>query len=190
LGEIDAIYEQFGSRMAHVNQLLSHLPAAAEAPPTAGPAETPVHAVDVHVASGASAPLEHGSPAVTHTYVGLVGPALPAPAKSEPAVERAGSLTFQPFAAQIHAGETAAAGRSLAELFGLPQDRGAQCAAVFAERMRSEPGFLRKAVELRDELQSGGWQEAVSLLWECFGLSGLEALGVLQTLRSRLPHEE
>lgn len=184
LGEIETIYEQLGARLVHVNQLLANLPAADEAPPPAAPGEAPVHPVEVHLASCTNEPLLEGSAVVTRSYVGIVGPALPAPS-AELTTETARSFTFQPFAAQIHAGDLASAGRSLADLFGLSEARGIECTRVFAEHMRTEPGFLLKAVQLRNELQSGGWNGAVTLLWECFGLGGLESLGVLQTLRSR-----
>lgn len=190
LSELEAIYEQFGAQLVHLNQLLANLPAVEDVPP--GPLaedELAPHGADVHLASGGAETLSGDSAAVTRAYVGIVNPALPAPPHVEPVVEQARQVTFQPFAAQIHAGEFAAAGRSLAELFGLPEARGVECAWVFAEHMRSEPGFLLKAVQLRAELQTGGWN-AVGLLWECFGLSGFESLGVLQTLRGRLDQGE
>lgn len=188
LSELESIYEQFGARLVHLNQLLANLPTVDEAPPLQpGNAAAP-HEAEVHLASGAGEATAEGSPAVTRAYVGIVNPALPAPPRVEPTAEPARQVTFQPFAAQIHAGEFAAAGRSLAELFGLSESRGIECARVFADHMRSEPGFLLKAVQLRSELQAGGWN-AVTLLWECFGLSGFESLGVLQTLRQRLDQE-
>jgi hypothetical protein len=184
VSEIEAIYEEFGARLVHLNQLLANLPAVDEPPPvSADVEEASVHSAEIHFGAGHAELSSEGPSAVTRTYVGLVGPALPTFAES--AAEPLRTLTFQPFAAQIHAGDLTDAGRSLAELFGLPEPRGEECARYFAEHLRSEPGFLMKAVQLRGELESGGWQAALGLLGECFGLAAFESLGVLQALRAR-----
>jgi hypothetical protein len=41
-------------------------------------------------------------------------------------------------------------------------------------------------MQLRKELERDGINAAIMLLYECFGLSGLECIGVLQTLRENL----
>src|SRR5262245_13538101 len=185
LSEIETIYEQFGARLVHLNQLLANLPAVDEPPPVPADVEgaSVHHSAEIHFGSGAADLASEGSSAVTRTYVGLVGPAIPTLA--EPMAEAPKTLTFQPFAAQIHAGDLGDAGRSLAALFDLPEPRGIECARYVAEHLRSEPGFLMKAVQLRGELESGGWQTALGLLGDCFGLAAFEALGVLEALRAR-----
>ena len=185
LSEIETIYEQFGARLVHLNQLLANLPAVDEPPPAPAEVEgaSVHHAAEIHFGAASADFSSEGSSAVTRAYVGLVGPALPSPA--EPAADSPRTLTFQPFAAQIHAGDLTDAGRSLAELFALPESRSVECARFFAEHLRSEPGFLMKAVQLRGELESGGWQNALGLLGECFGLAAFESLGVLHALRAR-----
>lgn len=47
------------------------------------------------------------------------------------------------------------------------------------------PDLFGKAMKLRSDLESGNVNGALMLLWECFGLQGLESLGVLQTLKTR-----
>jgi hypothetical protein len=117
--------------------------------------------------------------------VGLKTPALPGPATSEFAAP-ARQASFQTFAVQIQSGDIESAGQTLAVLFGVDTPRGIQCAAVFAERLENEPGFLAKAMQLRKELEKDGINAAIMLLYECFGLTGLECIGVLQTLRANL----
>ena len=46
---------------------------------------------------------------------------------------------------------------------------------------------MLKVIRLRSELTGGGSvNHALTLLWDCFGLSGLESLGALQALKLRL----
>lgn len=173
MGEIDALYDQIGTPLAHLNQILSNLPAEED--------------VQVHDA--------HGQHAAAHSYAEIVPPAwpevpaLPAP-RSGGGVETANEealaeVSFQTFAAQIQAGEIEHAGRSLAVLFEISVERATSCAIHFRTQMHGDPEFLAKAAQLRRELASGGYNGAIHMLHQCFGLSGIESLGVLQSLKAR-----
>jgi hypothetical protein len=55
-----------------------------------------------------------------------------------------------------------------------------------AESARSADPLAR-TVQLGAELTSRAIPDALALLSECFGLDGMEAIHVLQTLRARFP---
>src|SRR5881628_250690 len=80
LSELESIYEQFGARLVHLNQLLANLPAVEDIPPSPlTEDEFAPHGADVHLASGGAETLSGDSAAITRAYVGIVNPALPAP---------------------------------------------------------------------------------------------------------------
>ena len=192
MNEIEALYEQVGHKLSHVGQMLSNLPA--EEPP---PAQT-------HTAAAQHGPedtftVEATPPAANDVFVqdtipALLGPhyiatppALPAPKPKtvDPAKERAINSGLQAFAALIQAGDLLAAGRALAALFELEEPRAIACAATFAQRVRNEAAFFRKAMELRKELHNSNPQRALVLLLDCFGLSRGESAEVLRNLQRR-----
>lgn len=174
MGEIDSLYEQIGTPLVHLNQILSNLPV-----------EDDVHAHDAHAV--------HPAP---HSYAEIVPPAwpdipaLPAPRGSgavEAILEEVASpISFQTFAAQVQADDLEGAGRSLAALFELPLERAVRCASFFRQQLHDDPEFLVKAMQLRRELASGGYNTAALLLYQCFGLTGLESVSVVQVLKARL----
>ena len=45
---------------------------------------------------------------------------------------------------------------------------------------------MTKAMSLRKEVATANFNSSLVLLYECFGLQGLEAISVLQTLMGRL----
>jgi hypothetical protein len=179
LSEIEQIYEQLGGRLAHLNAMLSNLPPAEEPQAaetttthTASPVFTDVAAATFPSTIDATPPFPVDEPL-----------ALPAP--DQRTVTLAAPATFQGFALQIHASDLEAAGRSLAELFAVDAARGRRCAEVFSAQLAVNPDLFGKAMKLRADLESGNVNGALMLLWECFGLQGLESLGVLQTLKMR-----
>jgi hypothetical protein len=178
LSEIEQIYEQMGGRLAHLNAMLSNLPPMDE-PQTV---ETSTHAaapVFTDVAAANYASTIDATPPIP-----LEEPlALPAP--EQRTITLAAPATFQGFALQVHAGDVEGAGRSLAELFAVDASRGRRCAEVFHAQLSVNPDLFGKAMKLRSDLEGGNVNGALMLLWECFGLQGLESLGVLQTLKMR-----
>src|SRR5439155_2918270 len=194
MNEIESLYEHIGIKLSHISQMLSNLPA--EEPP---PAQTETVAAQ-HTAANtftvATEPAPNWDGISQDTTPALMGPlyvatpALPAPKAAVITKDRATTAALQAFAAQIQAGDLLAAGRTLAALFELEDTRGIACAATFAQRVRHEAAFFRKAMELRTELHSANPQRALLLLLDCFGLSRGESAEILRNLqrRKRLGH--
>lgn len=181
LSEIESIYEQLGGRLAHVNTMLSNLP----------PSEEP-NGDDVELDSMASDPIYTDMSTSYPTAVDAAMAvhsatlALPPPAVGEERLQPATGATLQGFAAQMQNGDVDAGTRSLCELLCLDALRGRLCAETFAGKLAAESDVLLKVIRLRSELATGSVNNALTLLWECFGLSGLESLGALQSLKLRL----
>jgi hypothetical protein len=163
-GEIDNVYEQLALRLSHVNSMLSNLP----------PEEEPVRlALAYKPANAESAPaFQIGSTEVL--TVRHEATAMPT------------TVTFELFGRQVLCDELEWAGRSLAVLLAVDEALGRRCALAFHARLRQSPELITRLVQLRRELQDGSIHGPLKLLQECFGLEGLEALSVLQTLRARL----
>ncbi len=178
LGEIETVYEQVALRLSHVNSMLNHLPAEEDAaamdiaPSGAGNSSYPRARTAVIV-----------SEAFQADTASLAGATLTAPHEvtALPTV-----VTFEMFARQILCDDLEWAGRSLAVLFGVDEDLGRRCAREFQIRLDQAPETMARLVQLRRELQDGGIHSPLRMLGECFGLEGLEAISVLQTLRARL----
>ncbi len=173
LSEIETLYEQLGGRLAHINAMLSNLPPVEEPAPVEEPRPAPVYSdlATAYATSIDAAPLP-SEPL-----------ALPAPELRLPALPPMAS--FQAFAEQIDDGDLEGAGRSIAEIFAVDAERGRRCAEAFAAHIAAHPEAMAKASRLRGDIERGDMNSALMLLHECFGLQGLESLGVLQTLRSR-----
>ena len=184
LGDIEAIYEQFGMKLSHLNQLLNNLPPDTTSSTSTHTSYTTSH--DTFQASSLELPLvEDLSPQHPPAMIGpliVSPPALPAPRTAEAELL---PPNFHMFAAQMREGDVLAAGKTLGYLLDLSEARGVQCARVFHRRWQEDAAFLPKAMQLRNEVNSGGFNNALVLLAECFGLLGIEAIGALQTLRSR-----
>ncbi|MDZ4782174.1 MAG: hypothetical protein SGJ19_18155 [Planctomycetia bacterium] len=164
--ELEAIYDQVGARLVHVNALLANLPASDES--SLQDATRPQQLLTMSPGD----PVFVASTASPHLDLADAAP-VEAPA------------SFQSFVQQVVAGEVDAAGATLAGLLELEQSRAARCAQRFHERLTQEPDFLTKAMQLRHALRSGSANDVLMMLWECFGLQGVEAVGVYQTLQSR-----
>lgn len=156
MGEIEAIYEQLGGRLNQVNAMLANLPAGPDMPPDDGKTQPPP-------ADDATAPPDQQSP--------------------ETGAQEA---SFETFVRQIRLGDIEAAGAALAELFEFDTDQGHRCAQVFGKKMKQEPGFMVRAMNLRGHLATGSHNASLMLLWECFGLQGLDAIRVMQLLQARM----
>lgn len=188
MNEIESLYEAVGMKLAHISQMLSHLPA--EEPPAQTQTVSGQHraedtfTVATEPAPSADAFVQETTlalPAVAH----VAAPALPAPRTSDQAKVRATGAALQAFAAQIQAGDLLAAGRTLAVLFDVEEPRAVACAATFAQRVRSEAAFFRKVMELRSALYSPDPQRALWLLLDCFGLTRGESAEIVRSLHRR-----
>jgi hypothetical protein len=193
MNEIESLYEQVGMKLAHLGQMLSHLPAelvepaATTASAQHGSEQTFTMATEA--APSADAVSEDTLPALAGPLY-VAAPALPPPGGASSTRARATQLSLQAFAAQIQTGDLLAAGRTLGALFELDQPRAIACAAAFAQRVRSEAGFFRRVMQLRGQVQAGDDQRVRALLGDCFGFSRVEAQEALSVLRRRLRLED
>jgi hypothetical protein len=189
MNEIELLYEQVGMKLAHLGQILSHLPPEPIEPvtTTAAAQHSPEHTFSVatDATQSADATGEDTLPALSGP-VYVAAPALPPPGGATSSRARATQLSLQAFAAQIQLGDLLAAGRTIGALFELDEPRAISCAATFAERVRSEAGFFRRVMQLRGQVQAGDEQRVRALLGDCFGFTRVEAQEVLLVLRRRL----
>jgi len=180
LGDIESIYDQFGLKLAHLNQLINNLPVEMAAPPP-GPISDPPP-----VPPEEAAPVQEiiltKPPAITGPLI-IAPPALPGPMLVEDAVA---TPTLPLFAAQIRDDNLRDAARTLSVLLDISEARGMQCVRIFHRRWNEDETFVLKALQLRGEVIAGSYNAALMILAECFGLVGIEAIGVLQALRNRL----
>lgn len=160
--EIDAVYEQVGARLNHVSAMLGSLP----------PEDEPK--------DEQAAGTQTGESAVTGP------PALPAPRPIAGYLAAREPISFRTFGRQVQSGDIGGAGASLAILFDLSPERGQRCAEHFFTRLRHEPTVMMKAQGLRQELATNNFNASLTLLWECFGLQGMESIAVIQALRMHL----
>ena len=169
LGEIEALYDELGSRLQNVNLLLANLSAGEEK--SAAPASNDKSHNDES---------SNDKTAFSSVVADMTSQAPSEPSEADPEV------TFADFGRQIAQGDVAAAGQSLSLLFDVDEERGRRCAERFYEQLQKSPEIMTKAMQLRQELATGSFNGAMMLLWECFGLQGPESLSVAQTLKTRL----
>ena len=192
MNDIDAVYEQVGLKLSHITQMLANLPVdeevAVQHPISEFRTDDDLSSQDYPFT--AEETMSHDMVAA-NPRPALVGPmyvsapALPAPKHDVPQFP-GDEPSLQQFVLQVQASDVRAAGQTLAVLFALPDSRALLCAATFAERWRRNPDFIARAMQLRTEVASGTYNGALVLLFECFGLTGIESIGVLQTLQNRL----
>jgi len=184
LGDIESIFDSFGARLTHLNQLINNLPLETEAPP---PVHTGYPGDDL--ADPLSAETAMADELITTHPAAITGPLIVSPlALPAPRIEDHSEViapSFQLFAAQVRADDLLDAARTLAVLLDVSESRGLQCTRVFHRRWEEDEAFILKAMQLRGEIISSSYNSALMLLAECFGLVGIEAIGVLQTLRAR-----
>jgi hypothetical protein len=178
--EIDAIQEQVAQRLQHVNAMLNNLPPLEEAPPPRPEDIVPLAPAPVlaYEPSHEAASCTEGAVPAALTmpsviYVGPHGESAPAP-------------NLHDFVRLSFTGDLDRAAAVLAPLLDVSAERARQCAERFRDQIREHPQLLHRAIELRQELSNASINGALILLWECFGLQGLESVAALQSLRNRL----
>ncbi len=179
LSEIATIYDDVGSRLTNVTQMLNHLPKQKE--PEADPTESLV-SESLEEESNEKEP-----PPAPPEPLALPNPPLkraPVLALSPPTGAQPRS-SFQSLLQHIQAGEIDGAGRQLADLLGVTDRRGRQCAIVFQQRLEEDPTFLAEAMKLRYEVTNGSANGVLMLLSECFGLQITEALSAYETIKAQ-----
>jgi hypothetical protein len=182
LSEIEAVYEQLGGRLAHINTMLSHLPPVDDAPSADVSHDEPVF-TDVRTTYDSSYELD--MPVISLPL------ALPAPVVLDERPQlTVAPASLQSFALYVQTGDLETAARCLTDLLDLPATRGRDCIDAFLQRWAIQPDLLHRVVLLRSELQSGNVNPSLTMLSECFGLQGMESISALQSLRSRLCQSE
>ncbi len=180
LSEIESIYDQIGVRLAHVNQMLNHLPAA-EPAAAANPAAD-AHPVPHHPGEAGGGP---SSCAAEEEALFPAVLALPAPGGGPTQVASTSAASLLAFAVHARRGDLFAAAASLETLFGLERNRSLASARVFAAHCQRDPSYFENAALLHNYLQADALSRAFGLMCEGLGLSGGEALSALMWWRTR-----
>lgn len=177
LSEIEAIYEQLGSRLARVNAMLSHLPACC--PPLA-PDAAASEVVYADLANGYAAGLSlDATPPQTIL-------ALPAPDEVDVSRElESVAELLADIAAEVQGGEMSAAGRMISELFDLKPSQSGRWAQALARRMADFPATARRIAQLGEMLADRREHSAAALLAECFDVQAAEAVDLVRALLVR-----
>lgn len=184
LGEIEALHEQIGARLAHLTQILASLPphSCEVASPGFGdedgwsPAQSPAVEVDLAFASG--------SPGAASEFVGLSWQAASG-RLHEPNVSRSALLSLQAVSARVQTGELETAGRILAALFELSPDRSGRCVEFFAGKAAADAACVSRMASLRHLLETADSQSVTEILQDCFGFSESETRKALELLSGR-----
>ncbi len=92
---------------------------------------------------------------------------------------------FATFGRKIAANDIPGASRALAELFNVNTTLAHRCASIFRDSLNRDPNTIQKAMQLRTTIQAGQDNDSLMLLWDCFGLQGLDAVRILETLKAR-----
>ncbi|MCE9606751.1 MAG: hypothetical protein K8U03_17815 [Planctomycetia bacterium] len=187
--EIDAVQEQLGMRLNNVHMLLNNLPPMDDS--SSGAEEDEESTSSSPIAMGyepempPSAVIElPGNTFYADSTFHDVKESAVVVASPQPAVQPT-VISLQAFAERVSANDVEGAGTVLAGLFDVSGPRGRECAKRFQEQLAERPQFLQKAMGLRLELASGSVNGALLVLWECFGLQGLESIAALQALKTR-----
>lgn len=183
--EIDAILEQVGQRLNNVNVLLNNLPPQEESPSPLPDDIVPLAPTPV---LGYEPATTDAQPADSITDRTVETPPAAAPSVIYVGADGESALppSFQDFVSLVLTGDLDGGATVLAPLLNLSGERARQCTERFRDQLREQPQFLHKATGLRNELAAGSVNGALLLLWECFGLQGLESVTALQALRARL----
>lgn len=96
-------------------------------------------------------------------------------------------LTFRDFAGAAMSGDRATAASVLEQLLGVPPATAEAATGVFLGKM-SDPGFMAKAMGLRNAVTTGTDEEISTLVEACFGLHGPALEAAVVALRARYPH--
>jgi hypothetical protein len=176
LSEIEAIYDQLGGRLAHVNAMLANLPSASGCAPADATASEIVYA-DLASAYPTGLDLEAAAP--------LTLLALPAPVNLEEVSLDAVAVTFRDLAFRIQSGQLAGAARLIGELFDIKPSQARRAVGVCERQIADDPRLAARLVELPRLLDETSEYSAAALLGECFEFPAIEALALARSLKLR-----
>jgi hypothetical protein len=182
LSEIEAIYDQIGGRLAHLNAMLAHLPPVAASVPADATASEIIYA-DLASAYPSGLDLDATSP------VTLL--ALPAPPNSDEGSQlQALADDFVNVVAHVQAGELAGAGRLISELFDVKPSQGRRGAQALARQIVESPELVRRIAEVAGTLDEANEYSTATLLSECFEFQAIESLAIVRSLKTRLAESD
>jgi hypothetical protein len=179
LSEIEAIYDQIGARLAHLNAMLANLPAEPEAPEEPKAAESASEIVYADLASGHGLPLDLEPPAVP-ARLGLPAPSSCDSPAVEPLVEMFANIVIH-----TQAGEHAQAAALVAELFDVKPSQARRGAEAFSRRMEEFPDLALRFEELGAAIKETNDYAAATLLADCFEFQAIDALALVRRLKVR-----
>jgi len=175
LSEIETIYDQLGARLAHINAMLSNLPAASSSMPTDAAASEIIYA-DLASAYPTGLDLEAAAP------LSLL--ALPAPTDLDESHNAVPIGSFATIVTHVQAGELSTASRLISELFDVRPSHARRAIAAFARQLVHSPQLARRVADLDSALDANHERATAALLSECFEFHPLEALGIVRGLVS------
>ncbi|MEX2111819.1 MAG: hypothetical protein WD845_01455 [Pirellulales bacterium] len=176
LSEIETIYDQLGSRLAHVNGMLANLPPAPPNEPGADATATEIIYADLASAYPTGFELEGTLPPM------VLG--LPAPANSDERVDPLADAVCR-LATLGEAGDCAAMARLMSESFDLKPSRARRWAASFARQIATRPDLPRRLIDLAVTIDHVSEHSAGALVAECFESEPFEAQAIVRALKRR-----
>ncbi|MDA0834187.1 MAG: hypothetical protein O2955_08770 [Planctomycetota bacterium] len=189
--EIEQVYEQCGTQLQHVQNMLNLLPA-------------PESSIGIAASSTLHAPIEYPEPDVEvhttmvglsetdHAFAQMLPDRAHTPSNDvdDDTLTSATLPTFGDFAQKIMVGNITAAAQVLSLLLDLPMERARKCTEWFHRRMQSDENFLQQARKLRESVRAANVNDTLDILWHCFGLQGFEAVAIWPRLRSQLTGQQ
>jgi hypothetical protein len=182
LSEIEAIYEQLGGRLAHLNAMLANLPPA-QVQPTAEPTtETASEVVYADLASGTSATFDIEI-AASPPLLGL-----PAPPTREESEVWSLTVGLGRVVQMTRADDLTEAAHLISEVFDLRPSQARRAAAAFQRQLCRYPDLARRLEQFGMEFRELNEYAAATLLGECFEFQAIDALLLVRSMRQqRLP---
>ena len=174
LSEIEAIYEQLGGRLAHVNAMLSNLPPE----PPAHPADAT--ASEIVYADLASSPTSSLDVDATAPLTLLALPAPPHCDDVEPLAEAFSTIVLHTRSGDLHA-----SARLIAELFDIKPSQARRGAVAFVRQIERYPELVRRFEQLGSNIDGTNEYAAATLLGECFEFQPIDALLMARALKSQ-----
>jgi len=197
--EIEAIYDQLGGRLAHLNAMLSNLPPA---PAQSYSDTTASEIVYADLAASPSSTLDPTSTLDPSSMLDIdaTNPltllALPAPAHSEetpphgeePQSETAAEPMVEVFAGIVlsaQAGDLTGAARLISEIFDVRPSLARRGAQAFARQLERYPDLGRRFEQLGSAIAETNEYAAATLLGECFEFQAIDSLLLVRALKNQ-----
>jgi hypothetical protein len=180
LSEIEAIYDQIGARLAHLNAMLTNLPPEDPLPATDLPRgdATASEIVYADLAAGHALPLD--LEAAPPSPLGLPAPATGKQPPGEPLVEMFANIVIH-----SQSGDWSSATRLISELFDVKPSQARRGALAFARQMDQFPELALRIEQLGAALAETNDYAAATLLADCFEFQAIDALALVRALKSR-----